>query len=718
MRDSTANLLTYRIGVDVGGTFTDAAVSSSDGTVSVFKSPTTVPDHGLGGLLNVLGLAADELEYPRLEELLGRCEYFLYSTTRGLNAIITGNAARTALLVTAGHRDVLMLREGGKSRSFDLHVPYPKPYVPRSLTFELDERITSEGDVHTPLDPSSVKRVLSEVGEAGVEAVAVSLLWSIVNPEHERLVGELIETELPGIPYTLSHELNPIIREFRRTSSTAIDASMKPMMSAYLDEVHARLREHGMRGAMLCATCAGGAMPMEEIVRRPIETVNSGPSLAPVSGHHYYKKRLDSTALPGDGVSDGESPVIVVDTGGTSFDVSLIEAGRVRLTSDFSIGDRYTGHVLGLPAVDVHSVGAGGGSIGWVDPGGLLRVGPQSAGADPGPAAYDRGGELPTVTDAAVVLGYLDPDHFLGGRMKLKPELSARAIDRHLAALGLDTHEAASALLTVVDEHMVNAIREITLDQGIDPRESVIVAGGGASGLSINRIVEQLGCREVLIPRVASGLSACGAVLSDLVRDFRAAHFTTSSAFDYEGVNATLADLRARGDEFLERVPHSLAARELTGFAAVRYGYQIWELEIPLETLVFDTVDDVGRLADAFHREHERVFAVADATQGLEFVGWRVRVTGRMTAMAARPGDRGEAQARTNTRTAFFRGHGWCETPVIRGGTVGVEGIVPGPAIVEEPGQTIVVQEGSQISVTGSGDWLLTCNAPAAREGV
>jgi N-methylhydantoinase A len=384
-----------------------------------------------------------------------------------------------------------------------------------------------------------------------------------VNPLHEDRVGQLLAEHLPEVPHTLSHVLNPILREYRRASSTSIDASLKPLMSRYLGGLSRRLREAGFRGRLLMLTSQGGVMDAEDLTQAPIHAVGSGPSMAPIAGRHFA--RLDVRA----------DTAIVADTGGTTYDVSLVRRGSIPMTPETWLGQRYLGHILGFPSVDVRSIGAGGGSIAWVDEGGLLHVGPMSAGAVPGPASYAKGGARPTVTDAALVLGYIDPAYFLGGAMKLDVALAEEAVRRDVGGpLGLGLHEAA-AIVRVATENMVGAIEEITINQGIDPRGAVLVGGGGAAGLNSVAIARRLGCTKVVIPELGAALSAAGAIMSDLHAGYRALHYTVTDNFDVAGVNRTLAGLVARCGRFLEGPGTGAAEHAIDIVAEARYRHQI-----------------------------------------------------------------------------------------------------------------------------------------------
>ncbi len=686
----------YRIAVDTGGTFSDVVVvDEADGSLWVSKALTT-RERVFRGISEALDYGARE-HGKTLDTLLADASVFIYGTTHATNAILTETTARTALLTTAGHPDTLVLREGGKHNPFDFRGHYPPPYVPRHLTFEVSERVTAQGEVLVALDEAELRATLEEVRHKDVEAIAVCLLWSIVSPAHELRVGEIIEQELPQVPFTLSHQLNPIIREYRRASSTAIDASLKPLMQRHLDEMALDLSAAGFSGELLVGTSFGGVLGVEDVAARPIYSVNSAPAMAPVAGRVY---------------GPDERNVIVCDMGGTSFDVSLVREGYLKFTRETWLGERFTGHMTGLSAVDIKNIGAGGGSIAWIDAGGLLRVGPQSAGAQPGPACYGAGGTEPTVTDACVVLGYIDPDYFLGGRIRLSEDAAREVCQRRIAEpLGLSVEDAAHAVLTVANEHMVTAIRDITINEGLDPRGSLIVAGGGAGGMTVGRIADELGCERVLVPRTAGTLSACGGLLSDVVTEFSVSRRADTNRFAYDLVNQALAHLAEQMREFFERLDVPPERQRSEFFVEARYPYQAWELEVPLDTAEFDGVEAVEAMVDAFHAAHERVFAVSESGQHIECIYWK----GRATALLDRP-DLAVGRARSDdqapvaasTRPAWFGRSGSSDTPHFRGAALAVGDRVRGPAIVEEPTTTVVVYPGWAAAVTDTGDYLLT----------
>ncbi len=672
-----------RFAVDTGGTFTDLLVEDAAGSLHMFKAPTT-PADPIRGVMGALEEAAKGLGRS-LADLLAAGDSFIYGTTHAINAIINGNTARTAFLTTEGHPDVLVLREGGRMEPFNYTVPYPDPYVPRSLTWEVPGRLRPNGTEFAPFDDAACRRIIGEMKGRDVQAVAVCLLWSIVNPAHELRLAELLEAELPSVPYTLSHRLNPTLREYRRASSACIDASLKPMMAAYMAGLTERLRGAGFAGRVLVVTSQGGVMDAADVARAPIHLINSGPSMAPVSGRHYSV------------LDEANDTAVVADTGGTTYDVSLVRRGRIPWSRETWIGQPFRGHMTGFPSVDVRSIGAGGGSIAWIDDGGMLHVGPKSAGAVPGPACYGSGGLRPTVTDAALVLGYIDPAFFLGGSMRLDEAAAEQAIARDVAGpLGLKVDVAASAMIAVATENMVQAILDITVNQGIDPREAVLVGGGGAAGLNSVLVARRLETPRLLIPEVGAALSAAGALMSDLTAQFHATLFTRSSEFDYVRVNAVLDALEAQASAFIAGPGQGSSEQAVTFWAEARYPEQVWELEVKLPRPRFAGAADVAALVDAFHATHEEVFAIRDANSGIEIVGWSVSVACRIRSDAgggvvAAP----SALADEGTRSAFFPGHGRLATPVRRFEAIATGETVAGPAIIESSFTTVVVNPGA-----------------------
>jgi N-methylhydantoinase A len=686
----------YRVSVDVGGTFTDVVVAAPDGGLTLGKALTT-PDRSFDGLRGGLENAAGQLGVP-VDRLLADTGVLVYGTTRSTNAIVQGATARTAFLTTDGFPNVLHYRQGGKERPFDLSRGDLPPYIPGKYTFEVPERLNAEGGVEQELDDEAVLAVIEKLRRLRIEAVAVCLLWSTVNDAHERRVGELLDKHLPDVPVTLSSALNPVIREYPRASATCIDASLKPLMQAHFRDLRDDLATAGFTGELMVSSSSGGLMTVADIIDKPVYTVKSGPAMAPLAGRHHASA---------EGLGDD---VIICDTGGTTFDVSLVRGGAVRYSRETWLMGRWVGHNLGMSTVDVRSIGAGGGSIAWVDPGGLLHVGPESAGSVPGPACYGRGGTRPTVTDAAVVLGYIDPDSFLGGRMQLDVGAAAIAVQTVADALGLTLDQAAFGIVSIADEEMIKAIRDVTVNDGINPRDSVIVAGGGAAGLNIGPIAASLGCDRVVIPRTAGGLSAVGAQYSDIVMDVTASHFARTSDFDRAAVEVVLEELARRLDPYVDK----LAAQGITGHRTeltveARYAGQQWETAVDLPFTRFDSDARVSELVECFHRTHERQYAVRDEGSVVECINWKLRLTVPLDRPAeARSGPAADGPAvPVRTGSAYF-GEARTDTPVFDGASLRAGHRIAGPAVIEEPTTTIVVYPGMTAEVSPSLNYLLT----------
>lgn len=680
-----------RLSVDIGGTFTDLVVERA-GVLRLFKSPT-VPHDPVQGILDVLATAA-EADRLGFADFLAQVASFTHATTRGLNAVLTGAAARTALLVTAGHPDILVLREGGRRDPYDFTVSYPEPYVPRSLTFEVPERTLSTGEHLVPIDVGAVETLCDRIRELDVESIAVCLLWSTVNPAHELAVADVLTRALPGVPFTLSHTLNPSLREYRRASSTAIDASLKPLMSEYIANLTARLSAAGLEGRILMVTSMGGVVDAADAADAPIVTLNSGPSMAPVAGRAYAAE------------DTGSDVVIIADAGGTTYDVTLVRRGEIPSTRTAWVGEPGIGHMTGLPSIDVKSAGAGGGSIAWVDAGGLLHIGPQSAGSIPGPACYGRGGTAATVTDAALVLGYLDAEHFSSGSMTLDLDAARAAIVRDVGTpLGIDIIAAASAILELTTEQMVHAIEEITLEQGIDPAHAVLVGGGGAAGLNAAAVAERLGCRALVMPAVGAALAAAGALMSDLTAVYSTTIPAMTDSFDTDAVNAGLAELLARGSDFAARMGHDSANTAL--YAEARYPQQIWELEVPLRRPRFDGDADVAGFVADFHDVHEEILGIRDDASHVEIVSWGARVNVPLPGSGRVLSAHVDAGQRPTIRRAYVPGTGMVEVPVRPLASLAAGETIRGPVLVESPFTTIVIADESEVGVAASGSLVI-----------
>jgi N-methylhydantoinase A len=674
------------ISLDIGGTFTDFVVRDEDGTVGTYKSSTTsgkISD----GIFNGLSMIADRRGLE-LRELLAGCRSFSCGTTVATNAILERKTAKTGLICTEGFRDTLLIREGGKTDTYNLYVDYPPPYLPRHLTFGVRERMNAEGGVETPLDEQQVRDAIGRMREWQVEAIAVSLLWSVANPAHELRIGEIIAEEWPDIPVSLGHVVHPTIREYRRTSAAAIDASLKPIVHRNINEIRQRLESNGFGGVLTLVTSNGGRTSVEEVMSKPVYLCMSGPSAISHAGSEVGRM---------EGVPHGN--IITVDMGGTSFDVSVTTGWRTPMHREGSIG----GELFGVPSVEVLTIGAGGGSIARVDAGGLIHVGPESAGAFPGPACYGRGGTSPTVTDANLARGLLEPEGFADGQMQLSRAAAEEAIRLHVGdKVGMDVQQAASLICLTIEQSMVGAIEEITIRRGIDPRDFVLVSGGSAGGLHAAAIARELGIRQVLIPRAAGVLSAFGIDRGDVKFNFARSLFTSARRFDFQAAEDVLRALEAEGTAYLDRMGVPQARRELHFSVEARYAGQVWQLTLPLPRPQLRTKAELDALVEAFHQLHEQHYSVRSPEDPVEITEWNLVAVGRAEVRAAEElAGSASTLPMPRRRPAFLLGEGAIDLPVYHLDALPIGRPLPGPALIQDNLTVTLVPREASASITG-----------------
>lgn len=686
--------MSFEIAADVGGTFTDIVVLQPDDRVRKFKAPTT-QGQIVDGILNGLEIAADQMG-KSLGTLLSDCRKFSCGTTVATNAILEGTFARTGLICTRGFRDTLLIREGGKQDTYNIATAYPDPFIPRHLICGVTERINSEGGIELALDEQDTLEIIDRLKACNVESIAVALLWSIANPVHEQRIGELIEQHWPEIPYSLSYLTSPVLREYRRTSTTALDAALKPLVRHAVTGLEMKLREKGFSGELAFVTSSGGQTRGEEVVNRPIDLCLSGPSAAPQSARSSIRAEASESCN-----------AIVVDMGGTSFDISIINDWEIPMHREGKIA----GHIFTRPSVEVKTIGAGGGSIARVDAGGFVHVGPESAKSIPGPACYARGGTLPTVTDANLVRGFLNADRFADSTMTLVPENSRQAIQRDIASrCNLSLHEAASLIALTVEQNMVGAIEDITIRQGVDTRDYIMVAGGAAAGLHAIPIARELGIRRILIPPAAGVLCAYGILVSDIQSSFSRSLHTNSESFDFGSVNRVLQELELESSAYLKRMNVPAEAREVWAFVSACYDGQAWQLDLPLPALGIDGEATLHKLVEAFHQLHEKLYFVRSDNH-VEFTEWTFMAVGRL---AQRTHDHGVARngpptvAATSSREVFMRELGGiADIPVYDFGKIVAGSEMTGPALIDQSLTTIVLYPSTSATVTENGGlWI------------
>ena len=680
----------FRVGVDVGGTFTDFLVSGHGTAARVYKSSTT-PDNPAVGFFAGLEQAARDYDLS-LQEFLDRVETIVHGTTITTNAVLTGTGARTGFLTTAGFRDVLNMRRGMKERQFEKYSP-PAPLVPRHLTHVARERVNVEGQVLTPLEEADVVAAAAAFREAGVEAVAVSYLWSFRNPAHEQRTRAILERELPGVYVSVSTEILPQIRVYERHSTTALNAYSGPILTRYLSRLERELESRGYKGTLLIMQSNGGVMSPQLAQRFASNTLLSGPAGAPGAGVFY-------------GSTHGFRNVITVDMGGTSFDVALVRDGRPGITTDGSIGD----HRIASPILDIHTIGAGGGSIARVESGGLLAVGPASAGAQPGPACYGRGGKQPTVTDADFVLGYLDPDAFHGGQLKLDGDAAKRAIEEHVAKpLGVEVTRAADGVYQVINANMAAALGVVSVQRGYDPREFVLIVAGGAGPIHAGPIARELEIPLVLIPRESSVFCAAGMLISDLQHDYVRTYARDLDKADAGEMTVLFNEMAAAARQTLAQEAVESRRVRIHYSIDLRYVGQFNEVEVPLEFRGRLTRKAIDQTVRHFEQQHDSLYGYSMVGAPVELINLRVTARGLTPKpkFARTPRARGAAaRARLGTRSAWFDGK-WVRTPVYDGLQLQNGHEVKGPAIVQQPTTTIIVPTDFDLKVDDFNNYLM-----------
>ena len=681
----------YRIGVDVGGTFTDFVLVGQNGAIVLDKSPTTLPDQS-GGVMNGLEALAAR-EQRSLRDFLEAVEVIVHGTTTADNTMITQSGAVTGLLTTEGHRDEIELRRGFKEDIWDPAIPPPFPICPRRRRIGIHERLDYQGEVVIPLDEAGVRAGIGRLKKQGVESLAVALLFSFVNPAHERRVAAIVREEWPEVTLSLSHEVMPSAPEFERTSTTLVNAYIAPKIRRYIGHLEERLREGGFRGRLLLMQSNGGIMTPDYVARRAVAVLGSGPTGGVMGASHVC------------GLAGVES-FIAGDMGGTSYDVCLVRGGKPEIRSGWNWHHRY---LIGLPMVDVESIGAGGGSIASVEAG-ALKVGPESAGADPGPICYGRGGSEPTVTDANLVLGYLDPGSFCGGSFPLHREGVDEAILRAVGRpLGLRIEEAAHGIFRVVNASMAHAIRRVSAKRGIDPRELVLVAYGGNGPLHAGMQAEELGIREVLVPRAAPAFSALGLLLTDPVLDELRSYIVPAKQISLERLNTLFADMERKAGEAL--ASKGAGRFKVNRFAQLCYPGQTFEMAVPMISRNGAvTRKQIEATIERFHRMHEELHTYASREEEPILRGLRVQAVGlsrKPTLPRLRRQRQSIASARKGTRRAYFEGR-YAGVSVYDGPSLGAGHEIKGPAIIEEAFTTIIIYPGHRAGADSYGNLRIT----------
>jgi N-methylhydantoinase A len=696
--------MAWRIGIDIGGTFTDVAlIDEASGRIGVAKVPTTPRDLA-EGVLSALDNAM-----ARYGVASGDTSLLSHATTVVTNAILEEKGARAALVTTRGFRDVLELRRSARTDLYDLFQDAPATLVPRRRRYEITERIGADGAVVTPLAESEIDGLIAQLQAAQVQAVAVTLLFSFLNPEHERRLGARLRAGLPHIPVYLSCEVLPEIQEFERTSTTAVCAYVGPILASYLERLKAATRSRSLPSLYVMAS-NGGILETAEAVAMPAMAVESGPAAGVVAAALVARQ-------------SGRANLISFDMGGTTAKASLIRGGQYETTPEYEVGggassNRWmhgTGHPIRVPVIDLAEVSAGGGSIAWVDRAGALRVGPKSAGADPGPVCYGRGSTEPTVTDCDLLLGYLDRNSLLAGDLPIDHTAAEAAITKRLAEpLGVDARTAAAAVIDVVNHAMAEALKIVSVQRGHDPREFTLAAFGGAGPLHAAALAAELGMAEVICPPIPGAFSALGLVSTDLKRDYVRTVYTTTAAADPAALEAAFAALEREGAGMLDRAGVAPERRRFERSIDARYERQSYALSISVQPRTLDAAS-LAEIADAFHDRHRLTYGHDNRSEPVHLVSARVAAIGAIPslAIADRPAPDGTDAIKAR-RPVWFRDLGAAETVIYDRSRMPAGHSFSGPAVIESLESTILVPPAWRARMSDAGFVIMTRAGPSA----
>lgn len=685
----------YRLGIDAGGTFTDFVIADRDsGQVRLFKALST-PSDPTKAIENGLKLISESLGVPAAD-IVSNCDLCINGTTVGLNALITHRGGKTGLICTAGHEDSIEIRNGHKEDGFRYDPEYPAAtmLVPRYLRKGVRERVLSDGSVRTPMQEDDVRAACELFLKEGIETVAISFVWSVLNTAHERRAAEIVREMMPDAILTVGCELYPQIREYTRTSTAVVNAYLAPVMRKYVAAVDAYFRSLGAKQPVRYFQSNGGLAVGQVMTDRSVYAINSGPASAPQAGLYVaapFKKKN----------------VITVDMGGTSFDITLTKDGQTNLNKNID----FLRYRIGVPMIQVETLGAGGGSIGWIDSLGIIQVGPQSAGSEPGPACYGQGGTEPTTSDANLVLGYLNPDGLLGGKLPLDLAKARKAMAKVADPLGLSIEQAAYGMFTIVNNNMVNGIRRVSVERGYDPRDFVLVGAGGATAAHITALAREMGIDTIILPKLASGLCAFGQIISDVKYNYMAtAPARLDNAAAYKRIDRLFKDIEKQGIRHLEKDGFKKDRIEIRRSLDMRYVGQVHECTVDIATFEINarTIDQVK---DAFHKRHEELYTYSERHNPVEVVNIESTVYGLIDKPKAPKLAKGAEPDRAlkGHRKAIFSADGkQVKTPVYDGEKLGAGATVKGPAIIEEVTTTIVIEPGWTAKLDASGSYLIT----------
>ena len=684
----------YRLGIDAGGTFTDFVLADDTGQVHLFKALST-PSDPTKAIEAGLKLMADELRTTP-QEIVSNCDLCINGTTVGLNALIQHKGAKVGLIATAGHEDSIEIRLGHKEDGYRYDPEYPpaKMLVPRYLRKGVRERVISDGSIRTPLNEDDVRAACETFRREGIEAVAISFVWSVLDPSHERRAAEIVREMMPDVVLTVGSELYPQVREYTRTSTAVTNAYLSPVLRQYVDAVDSYFRKLGAQHPVRYFQSNGGLAIGQAMTDRSVYAINSGPASAPAAG-------LYVTA------PFGKNNVITVDMGGTSFDITLVKDGTTNLNKNID----FLRYRIGVPMIQVETLGAGGGSIGWIDTMGILQVGPQSAGANPGPACYGQGGQEPTVSDANLILGYLNPDGLLGGTLPLDKGKAIAAVKRIADPLGLSIERAAYGMYTIVNNNMVNGIRRVSVERGYDPRDFVLVCAGGATAAHITAIGREMGIGTIILPKLASGLCAFGQIISDVKYNYMAtAPVRLDNDAAYARIDGLFNRIEVEGRKHLAADGFDDSRISVQRSLEMRYIGQVHECTVEIGNFPI-TAQTIEQVKEAFHKRHEQLYTYSERHNAVEVVNIESTLYGRIDnpKPPRLPAGGNVRGAIKSERPLIFSADGTTTmAPVYDGAKLGAGDRLAGPAVIEEVTTTVVVEPGWQVELHESGSYVMT----------
>ncbi len=684
----------YRLGIDAGGTFTDFVLADKSSNVKIYKTPST-PNDPTKAIENGLALISEDLGVSP-EDIISQSDLCINGTTVGLNALIQHKGSLVGLVCTKGHEDSIEIRLGHKEDGYRYDPDYPPAVMlsPRYLRRGIGERIISNGTIKTPMNEHEVREACKLFIDNDIKTIAVSFIWSVLNPSHEIKAAQIIKEMMPDAIITIGSELYPQIREYTRTSTAITNAYLSPILKNYVSAINEYFINLGGENKVRYFQSNGGLATGKVMSERSVYAINSGPASAPQAGL--------SVCDPFD-----YKNIITVDMGGTSFDITLTKDGNTNLNKNID----FLRYRIGIPMIQVETLGAGGGSVGWIDEMGLLQVGPQSAGADPGPACYNKGGNDPTVSDANLVLGYLNPDGLIGGKLPLNYKNAFNSIEEKIAKpLNLSVKKAAYGIFTIVNNNMMNGIRRVSVDRGYDPRDFVLVAAGGATGAHITALASEMGINTVIVSKLSSGLCAYGQIISDVKYNYMATiPVRLDKNCDYEKINRLFKDIETKGKEHLINDGFNEEEIDIYRSMEMRYLGQIHECTVNIETFDIDN-KTIEKVKDAFHKRHEELYTYSELQSPVELVNIESTLYGRID----RP-DPSEIESDTllkeaikSSRNLIFSNSGESiKTPVYDGNFLSDGHQINGPAVVEEDTTTLVIEPGWLLKLHKSGTYII-----------